>query len=76
MNVMSSAAERRAARLNWPIKAVRLLTDDEVVLARTTTVEERLAMMWQLALDAWDMSGKALPQYDRDNIPGRLLPPK
>ena len=70
---MSSSDERIAARRNWPIKAVPCSSDDEVVLARTTTMEQRLAMMWQLALDAWEMTGKELPHYDRNDIPGILL---
>lgn len=75
MYAMSSVAERKAARRNWPIKAVPLSSVDEIELARSTTTEQRLSMMWQLAVDAWEMSGKALPQYERDVIPGRLLTP-
>jgi hypothetical protein len=31
--------------------------------------------MWQLALDAWSVSGASLPDYDRATIPGRLIRP-
>jgi hypothetical protein len=48
-------------RSHWPIKKMTLaearaeqFPED---LSETTTSEERIAMMWQLALDAWSMQG-------------------
>jgi hypothetical protein len=29
-------------------------------------------MMWTLAVEAWTLSGRSLPTYDRDHLPGRL----
>jgi hypothetical protein len=43
--------------------------------AQLGTPEERLASMWQLALDAWSYTGNPLPSYDRAAIPGRLIRP-
>jgi hypothetical protein len=42
-------------------------------LSETTTLEERLSMMWPLAVEAWTLSGRALPVYDRSCLPGRLF---
>lgn len=42
-------------------------------LSDTTTVEERLSMMWPLAVEAWTLSGRKLPAYDRTSLPGRLF---
>jgi hypothetical protein len=42
-------------------------------LSRWTTAEERIAMMWPLALDAWTTSGRALPDYGRQDMPGRVI---
>jgi len=42
-------------------------------LTDSTTPEERLAMMWPLALDAWASAGRQLPAYNRDEMPGRVL---
>lgn len=42
-------------------------------LSATTTASERLGMMWQLALDAWASSGRALPTYSRRDTPGKLI---
>ena len=41
--------------------------------AQLSTPEERLATMWQLAVDAWALQGAPLPDYARDAIPGRIL---
>ena len=38
-------------------------------IAGSTTLEQRLAMMWQLALDAWAFTGRPLPDYSRENTP-------
>lgn len=29
-------------------------------------------MMWSLAVEAWTLSGRSLPTYDRAHTPGRL----
>ena len=44
-------------------------------LRATTTAEERLAMMWELTLGAWSLTGKPLPDYTRANMPGRIIRP-
>jgi len=44
-------------------------------LSADTTPEERLAMMWPLAVEAWRLSGRPLPDYDRAHIPARLFQP-
>jgi hypothetical protein len=35
-----------------------------------TTINARLDMMWQLALDAWAFTGQPLPSYERSQTPG------
>ena len=37
------------------------------------SASERIAMVWQLTLDAWATSGKELPSYERSQMPGRLV---
>ena len=44
-------------------------------LSATTTVEQRLGMMWELALGAWSLSGQPLPDYARADMPGRVIRP-
>lgn len=38
-----------------------------------TSAEERLAMMGELALEAWSLSGRTLPSYERASVPGRVV---
>ena len=44
-------------------------------LSGTTTAEERLAMMWPLAVEAWSLTGLPMPEYERQDAPVRWLPP-
>jgi hypothetical protein len=44
-------------------------------LSDSTTVEERLDMMWALAVEAWTLSCRELPTYTRANMPARLFRP-
>jgi hypothetical protein len=38
-------------------------------LRASTSAEQRLAMVWQLTLEAWALTGKPLPTYERRNAP-------
>jgi hypothetical protein len=65
----SSARDRR----NWPGKVYRLGSEPSDDLSRSTSPEERLAMMWELAEAGWVWAGRSFPDYDRENMPGRVL---
>jgi hypothetical protein len=41
-------------------------------LAEVTTPATRIAMMWPLTLEAWSVAGRAVPTYDRRNLPARF----
>ncbi|MXW34351.1 MAG: hypothetical protein F4X11_20910 [Acidobacteria bacterium] len=69
----AAAEERRAARDSWPVKAFRLGEEPGDDLSDRTTPEERIAMMWRLAVDAWTSAGRRLPAYTRDRMPGRVI---
>jgi len=43
-------------------------------LRAATTAEERLAMMWPLALDCWSLTGRPMPDYERRDAPVRRRP--
>jgi hypothetical protein len=64
---------RAAGRAGWPIRCHRLAEEAEDDLSATTTAEERLRMVWQLTLDAWASAGWPIPDYRRDQAPGRVL---
>ena len=69
----SVAHDRKEARKNWPVIAVSSKSDDVITIAKTTSSSERLAMMWQISHDAWVLTGKGFPEYQRHNMPGKLI---
>lgn len=56
-------------RSSWPVRAYRLGSEPADDLSAVTTAEERLAMMWPLALEAWELTGRPLPRYTRRETP-------
>jgi len=66
---------RRRARATWPVRAHRLDEDPIDLLPESIPPGARLAMAWQLAVEAWTLSRGALPGYDRAHIPARLFRP-
>lgn len=65
---------RASTRGTWPVRVVPLRHPPDDDLSATTTAEQRIAMMWPLALDAWSTMGRPLPAYSRDHAPVRLVP--
>ena len=63
----------RARRQSWPVRRYRLGSEPSDDLSDVTTAEERLAMMWPLALEAWSLAGKRLPPYERSEAPVHRL---
>lgn len=71
---MDAERERRArARAEWPGTLTTLERQSDAAIVRHGTPGERVAMVWRITLDAWATSGRALPEYDRANMPGRLI---
>lgn len=62
-------------RSSWPVRRFRLGAEPNENLRGQTTAEERLAMMWELAVQAWRLAGHPLPDYDRATAPGRVIRP-
>lgn len=76
MNHVDERALRAAARAGWTGSKTTLdapgASED---LSGSTTVEQRLGMMWELAQGAWSLSGATMPSYTRAETPGRVLRP-
>ena len=77
---MSESASQRAARRRreaqqWPIRKYALGQEPARDPLDPTTAEQRVAMMWPLALQMWTLAGKAVPQYTRATMPGRIIRP-
>jgi hypothetical protein len=66
------APSRAASRRAWPVRLVALGAEPRDHLERSTTPEERLAMVWTLTLEAWTLSGRPIPAYLRAASPVRL----
>jgi len=70
---VSSFDERRRARAGWPIRKLAL-RDEELTDPRdTSTVDERIALVWELTRQQWSFSGLDLPRYSRSEMPGRMI---
>jgi hypothetical protein len=63
----------RAGRRSWPVRKHRLGSEPSDDLSDSTTAEQRLEMMWPLALEAWALSGEPLPDYARNEAPVRRI---
>jgi hypothetical protein len=65
----ANALDPAIDRSHWPTAkgSLRDLEQGETDLSRTTTVEQRFAMMWQLAQDAWAFQGEPIiePELSR-----------
>ena len=60
----------------WPARVIRgghELGEDD--LSGATTPEERLAMMWPLAEQAWSFARRPVPAYDRRSMPAAVIRP-
>jgi hypothetical protein len=74
-NFMSDpdAREKRArARGSWPVVRADLSSQPEADLS-SLSMSERLALVWQLTLDAWAMTGREIPAYERSQMPGTVV---
>ena len=70
---MSRTPRSRADRRDWPVRKFSLGAEPGDDLRATTTAAERLQMMWPLAVEAWTIAGRALPEYSRHEAPVKLL---
>lgn len=68
---LDDAQARRASRATWPVRVVARGAEPPDGL--DTTPEERIEMMWELAVQAWQIAGIPIPDYDRANTPVRLV---
>jgi len=76
MAVMTEGSDLRArARVTWPVRRFPVGEEPGDDLSRCTTAAERLGMMWELAVEAWRMSGREIPAYDRRAAPGSVVRP-
>ena len=59
INLMDTPKTRQQVRT---IRITRLIDQGKETDLQSTTAEERIAMMWQLALDAWAFKGEPIAE--------------
>jgi hypothetical protein len=67
MSPMSAPGAR--SRRTWPIELRALNAPVRDDLSKTTTAEERLAMVWPLTVEGWSLAGEPIPGYSRRHTP-------
>jgi hypothetical protein len=63
---------RAAARATTPIRKLALEDEAEPDLA-LLDASERIALVWEVTLDAWASSRRPIPDYARADAPGRMI---
>lgn len=70
---MTTFEERRQARAAWPIRKVALGHEELLDPRDTSTIDERLALVWTLTRQQWAFAGLSLPTYERSEMPGKIV---
>jgi len=72
---MVSNANRRDpnARSKWPVRIYRLGDEPGDDLSAATTPDQRLEMVAVLSKRMWELSGRPIPRYQRNQMPGRVI---
>ena len=65
----------RPDRSHWPVRVYRLGKEPDDDLSASTTLTERLEMVWTLRDRMWELTGRPLPTYRRSEIPFRIIRP-
>ncbi len=66
------AEARRQRPHEWPIRSHALGREPEVDPLDNSTIDERIALVWVLTMEAWHVSGHELPDYERHQMPGSI----
>ncbi|OGU01798.1 MAG: hypothetical protein A2085_08005 [Gemmatimonadetes bacterium GWC2_71_10] len=61
-----------AERSALPVRVFTLGQEPPDDLSASTTVEERLSMVWELTRRMWEFTGRPLPAYSRRSMPVRV----
>ena len=57
----------------WSARVFRLGHEPRDDLSEVTTAEQRLAMVWDLTVRMWSLTGRPFPSYTREHVPGRVV---
>ena len=59
-------------RASWPVRRYALGDEPHGDLSETTSIADRIAMMWPLALEAWALAGVPVPEGRLQDLPSRI----
>lgn len=63
ISVMTDSSDARAAaRCTWPVRRFAVGEEPDEKLSSCTTAQDRLGMMGELAVTAWRLSGRPMPE--------------
>ena len=68
MDESKEQRERAAGRAGWPVRRFELGQESDD-LSAVSSAEERIAMMWPLALEAWSLAGLPPEQANYIGVP-------
>jgi hypothetical protein len=57
----------------WPLRVFRLGEEPGDDLSLTTTLGQRLEMVWLLRDRMWELTGLPVPSYSRADMPIRII---
>jgi hypothetical protein len=66
------ADRRREQASRWPVRGFDLGQEPLRDGLDATTIDERIAVMWPLAKEAWSVAGKPIATYERRDMPGAM----
>lgn len=61
------------SRRQWPVREFELGAEPARDALDRSTVDQRIAIMWSLAREAWAVAGKPIPKYERRDMPGAVF---
>jgi hypothetical protein len=67
------AEQRRQRAAQWPLRHFELGSEPLRDALDRSTVDDRIAMMWPLAKEAWSVAGLPIATYGRQDMPGTLV---
>jgi len=70
---MERAERRKLQASQWPVRRYDLGREPLRDPLDRSTIDERIAMMWPLAKEAWSVAGKPIADYERKDMPGALV---
>ena len=57
----------------WPVRVFRLGEEPGDDLSASTTLSQRLEMVWTLRDRMWELTGRPVPTYSRSDMPIRII---